>query len=116
MLPPVEVTPPASKAFRYSRATDLRCSSVMDCVETAMSSLLSRVPGWKVGVDVQPHSLGVGVLVHGLEPHLAAVAGVAEPAERRARVDALVGVDPHHARPDGVGDAVGPLDVAGPQA
>src|SRR3954454_17877866 len=27
--PPLEVTPPLSKALRYSRATDLRCSSVM---------------------------------------------------------------------------------------
>src|SRR3954447_21681833 len=29
MLPPVDVTPPLSNAFRYSSATDLRCSSVM---------------------------------------------------------------------------------------
>jgi len=29
MLPPVEVTPPLSKALRYSSATDLRCSSVI---------------------------------------------------------------------------------------
>ena len=29
MLSPVEVTPPLSNAFKYSRATDLRCSSVM---------------------------------------------------------------------------------------
>src|SRR5687768_9539444 len=32
MLPPSEVTPPWSKAFRYSSATDLRCSSVMLCL------------------------------------------------------------------------------------
>src|SRR5215471_18405143 len=37
MLPPVEVTPPLSKAFRYSRATDLRCSSVMTSCDSAIS-------------------------------------------------------------------------------
>src|SRR4026209_2948966 len=42
MLPPVDVTPPLSKAFRYSSATDFRCSSVMVCVLTAMHRLLSR--------------------------------------------------------------------------
>src|SRR3954465_9396525 len=35
MLPPVEVVPALSKALRYSRATDLRCSSVIVCVATA---------------------------------------------------------------------------------
>src|SRR5580693_9315586 len=42
MLAPVEVTPPLSNAFRYSRATDLRCSSVMSSRDSAMS-LPSRV-------------------------------------------------------------------------
>src|SRR5260370_13804892 len=36
MLPPVDVIPALSSALRYSRATDLRCSSVMVCVATAM--------------------------------------------------------------------------------
>jgi hypothetical protein len=31
MLSPAEVTPPLSNAFRYSSATDLRCSSVIVC-------------------------------------------------------------------------------------
>src|SRR5919205_1268117 len=35
MLSPVDVTPPLSKAFRYSSATDLRCSSVMTRVLSA---------------------------------------------------------------------------------
>src|SRR3989454_7170475 len=38
MPPPVDVVPPLSKAFRYSSATDLRCSSVMVCVVIAMSA------------------------------------------------------------------------------
>src|SRR5438067_12247687 len=37
MLAPVEVTPRLSKAFRYSKATDLRCSSVIVCFATAIS-------------------------------------------------------------------------------
>src|SRR5260370_42408767 len=36
MLPPVDVIPALSSALRYSRATDLRCSSVMVCLATAM--------------------------------------------------------------------------------
>src|SRR5260370_2334524 len=36
MLPPVDVIPALSSALRSSRATDLRCSSVMVCVATAM--------------------------------------------------------------------------------
>src|SRR5262249_20396836 len=36
MLAPVEVTPRLSKAFRYSKATDLRCSSVIICFVTAI--------------------------------------------------------------------------------
>src|SRR3954463_1032510 len=36
MLSPVDVVPPLSNALRYSTATDLRCSSVMVCLVTAM--------------------------------------------------------------------------------
>src|SRR5436309_879531 len=43
MLPPVDVTPPLSNALRYSRATDLRCSSVIVFVVTATVRLLSHV-------------------------------------------------------------------------
>src|SRR3954469_6176194 len=42
MLPPVEVVPALSKALRYSRATDLRCSSVMAWVRQPWDSLSSR--------------------------------------------------------------------------
>src|SRR5689334_11295943 len=41
MLPPVEVVPPLSNALRYSSATDLRCSSVMDSLVTAIAGSLS---------------------------------------------------------------------------
>src|SRR3954470_13647378 len=51
-------------------------------------------------VDVDPPRPGVGVLAHALEAHLAAVAGLADAAERRSRVDALVAVDPDHAAAD----------------
>src|SRR5918997_4720978 len=52
MLPPVLVTPLRSKALRYSSATDLRCSSVMVRVATAMVGLLSggREEGGLLGV------------------------------------------------------------------
>src|ERR1051325_7679120 len=36
MLPPSDATPPLSNALRYSSATDLRCSSVMVFVVSAM--------------------------------------------------------------------------------
>src|SRR4051812_45254559 len=47
MLPPVEVVPALSKALRYSRATDLRCSSVIVWVLMATGNSLSwRGVGW----------------------------------------------------------------------
>src|SRR5215475_15171554 len=76
----------------------------------------ARIPGRYLRVHVHPHALHLRVLAHRLEAHLAAVAGTADAAERRAGVDALVAVDPDHAGLDGLGDAVGALDVAGPQA
>src|SRR3954467_10072568 len=42
MLPPVEVVPALSKALRYSRATDLRCSSGIVWGATAPGDSLSR--------------------------------------------------------------------------
>src|SRR3954469_15278885 len=45
MLPPVEVVPALSKALRYSRATDLRCSSVIVWVATA-TGLLAVQRDW----------------------------------------------------------------------
>src|SRR5262245_55990837 len=55
---------------------------------------------------VDPDRLGVRVLVHGLEAHLATVARAADAAEWRARVDALVRIDPDHSRRDRIGDAM----------
>src|SRR4051794_11245884 len=46
MLPPVEVVPALSKALRYSRATDLRCSSVIVWVATATGAPC-REKGWR---------------------------------------------------------------------
>src|SRR4051812_27662674 len=45
MLPPVEVVPALSNALRYSRATDLRCSSVIVWVLMATGNSLSW-RGW----------------------------------------------------------------------
>src|SRR6516164_5106898 len=150
MLPPSEVVPPLSKALRYSMATDLRCSSVMVCLLSAMAlpSLLrfrprpsSRPPlpsspahRWVLpkvvvsalasaleerrnpGVDVHPHRLGIGVVVHCLKSHLPAIAARPHPAERRTGVDPLVAIDPDHARAHVLSHAMSPLQVAGPQA
>ena len=41
MLPPLEVFPALSNAFRYSSATDLRCSSVIVPRVIAMSTNLA---------------------------------------------------------------------------
>src|SRR5262249_1018663 len=45
MLAPVEVTPRLSKAFRYSKATDLRCSSVIICFVMAICLGICIGPG-----------------------------------------------------------------------
>src|SRR5688572_8189275 len=57
----------------------------------------ARIVRRNLRVYVHPHRLGVGVIVHRLETHLAPVARVADAAERRAGIDALVAVDPDHA-------------------
>src|SRR5919202_3199377 len=49
MLPPVLVVPALSKALRYSSATDLRCSSVMVWVVTAMVVLLGQRAAVRAG-------------------------------------------------------------------
>src|SRR3954465_2684785 len=56
MLSRVDVTPPLSNALRYSIATDLRCSSVIVSVLTAMALLLC----------VSGRGRGRGWLLHGL--------------------------------------------------
>src|SRR2546421_608227 len=53
MLPPVEVTPPLSNAFRYSSATDLRCSPVIVCVVRAMGAATSSREGNRGAVILQ---------------------------------------------------------------
>src|SRR5262245_14122573 len=45
MLAPLEVTPLLSNAFRYSIATDLRCSSVMVCFVIAIRTVLEVFAG-----------------------------------------------------------------------
>src|SRR5215471_4317839 len=48
MLPPVDVTPLLSNAFRYSSATDLRCSSdivnLLMAIRSALQLLRALVP------------------------------------------------------------------------
>src|SRR4029453_10737944 len=74
-----------------------------------------RVPGWDVGVHVDPDRLRVGVAPHGLEAHLAPVSRLADAAEGRARAHALVAVHPHHAGAEGPGQPVGAGQVPGPE-
>jgi hypothetical protein len=44
--------PPLSNAFRYSSATDFRCSSVIGCLEIAISSSLARLTPTPPAVQV----------------------------------------------------------------
>src|SRR6185369_13529171 len=90
-------------------------SRVLDTEGPPLGISGPRVIGRDLGVDVDPDRLGLGVVVHGLEPHVAAVARVADAAERRAGVDALVTVDPDHAAADGRRDPARALKVARPQ-
>src|SRR5436309_1656006 len=62
MLPPLDVLPPLSNAFRYSSATDLRCSSVIVSFEIATASLLSAALHFgrdRAQLGVQAHALAV---------------------------------------------------------
>src|SRR5512144_3373363 len=89
MLSPLDVTPPLSKAFRYSMATDLRCSSVIVCVVSAMGP----APPIDAFPCRDPSSArtvtGGGLLLHQLDQRPEAPLGVDErdrrPAASRAR-------------------------------
>src|SRR5262245_25875871 len=75
----------------------------------------ARIVRRNLRVYVDPHRLGIGVVVHRLEAHLAPITGVADAAERRAGIDALVAVDPDHARAHRICDSVRALQIRGPQ-
>src|SRR5882724_10239715 len=62
-----------------------------------LATLSARIPRRNLGVDVDPDALDLGVFAHRVEAHLAAVAAGADAPKRRARIDALVRVDPDHA-------------------
>src|SRR3954451_14987156 len=71
MLSPVDVTPPLSNAFRYSSATDLRCSSVMVSRAIATAHLLVAAfgrreltpPGLALQLEDADHPAVVGRMV-----------------------------------------------------
>src|SRR3954447_25197245 len=65
MLPPVDVVPALSKALRYSRATDLRCSSVIVWVVTATGTPC-RTGGWSERCRGERAGLADGFAIGGL--------------------------------------------------
>src|SRR5688572_4280372 len=64
--------------------------------------------------QVQTDVLGVGEESHGLHAALASQAGRAHAAERRAQVALQPGIDPDHAGAQLRGEAMGAVEVAGP--
>src|SRR3954453_8909589 len=88
MLPPVLVTPALSKALRYSSATDLRCSSVMVRVATAIMGSVSggRDEGGPLAVGRGGGAVGEGE--HRAEGAPARPVGVAR-GRRHAVADAV---------------------------
>src|SRR3954447_7776089 len=98
MLPPVDVTPALSNALRYSSATDLRCSSVIVSVLTAMVSPLSG------------RGDGVGCLLNGLR--VGGVRGAVGEGDDGAERRAAGPVRARRRGRDAVADAVQPGDRA----
>src|SRR3954447_895787 len=66
ILPPVDVVPALSKALRYSRPTDLRCSSVIAWVGTATGTPLSYGGGWSGRCGGERAGLADGFAVGGV--------------------------------------------------
>jgi hypothetical protein len=66
--------------------------------------------------ELHPHRLDLGVLPKRLQPVLPADTAMLVTTEGRIERDGSISVDPDRARPQGVGDPVGPLDVLGPDA
>src|SRR5437879_9950213 len=63
---------------------------------------------------VQPHGFHLGIVVQGVHAQLAAESGAFVATERQRRIHQPVRIDPHRARPQPAGDAVGFLAVTGP--
>src|ERR1700744_2590964 len=68
-----------------------------------------------IGIDIDPYRTRFRVVVHRLEAHLAAIARFPHTAERTTRIDALVAVDPAHARLNLPSDAMRARQIARPQ-
>src|SRR5262245_25802020 len=76
----------------------------------------ARIPGRDLRIDVDPDALHLRVLAHRVETHLATIAALPHAAERRARVHALVAVDPHHAGTQLAREAVRTRQVRRPES
>src|SRR5207245_4553958 len=63
---------------------------------------------------VHPHGFHLAIVVHGVHAQLTAESGAFVATERQRRIHQPVRIDPHRARPHPAGDAVGFLDVTGP--
>src|SRR5262249_30849828 len=108
--PIVRSPAPAGQGFRRRtrRARAGRC-------RRTVARLLALEVRRNRRVDVDPNRLGLGVIVHRLATHLTAIARLADAAERTARIDALVAVDPAHACANLAREPVRALQVAGPE-
>jgi dienelactone hydrolase len=76
---------------RPNEIADAEIAAARARAAAALAAVSSRVPRRQVRIHVDPHRFRIGVVVHRLEPHFAAVAALPDAAERRAGVDALRG-------------------------
>ena len=72
----------------------------------------SRSHGVGASAELDPGRLHLGVLVEGVQRLVAADARLLVAAERRGDVAAVVGVDPHRAGAQALGELEGLVDVA----
>src|SRR5262245_11081309 len=104
--PPIKIVAPSGTSAS---------ASVTDETILLIMVVSAGIKGRNLRVHVDPHRLGFGVVMHGFEAHLAAIAGTANAAKRRAGIDAFVAVDPHHACTHGRSHPVCARKVGGPQ-
>src|SRR5271166_7053782 len=79
------------------------------CAGSAEREWVAGGPG-----QLDPHRLGLGEVLHGVDAVLATDAAVAHAAERNMRGDNAIRVDPYRPGPQLRGHPVRPVDVIGP--
>src|SRR5262249_49259394 len=108
-------TPPRCARRPPNLGGDLRSCQFIHAFYRAPLQLPSVIRR-NLRVDIHDNGFRERVLVDGFRSQIAAVARLADSAERRSRADAFVGVDPNHSGSNRIRHTMTALEIARPQS